>query len=270
NIGLEKATGEYVTVNDADDWSHPDKINQQVSHLLTHKDVIANTTQQVRMWEDLTFYRRGQAGNYIFPNMSSLLFRRKQVMDTLGFWDAVRFGADGELKRRMIRAFGADAVVDLQTGPYAFTRQTGSSLTGKKAFGYHGFFIGARKEYTHSFTYHYEQNGSLYYPHPMVKRPFPVPEPMWPKRDTKQGGVRHFDVIIASEFRLLGGTNMSNIEEIKAQRKMGLQTGLIQMNRYDFTSRKELNPEVRAQIDGDEVQMLVYGEKVSCDVLIIR
>src|SRR5699024_7588591 len=64
--------------------------------------------------------------------------------------------------------------------------------------------------------------------------------------------------------------NMSNIEEIKAQRKMGLQTGLIQMNRYDFTSRKEINPEVRAQINGDDVQMIVYGEKVSCDVLIVR
>lgn len=270
NIALKQATGEFVTVNDADDWSHPGKIHQQVTHLINHESIIANTTQQVRMTEELFFFRRGQAGKYIFPNMSSLMFRRKPVMEAIGFWDAVRFSADSELIRRMKRTFGKESIVDLKTGPYSFTRQTSSSLTGKKAFGYHGFSVGARKEYAQSYHYYHEQNETLYYPHPMNKRPFPVPEPMWPTRAKKQDGTRHFDVIIASEFRLLGGTNMSNIEEIKAQKKMGLQTGLIQMNRYDFTSSKQINPSVRAHINGDDVQMLVYGEKVSCDVLIVR
>lgn len=270
NIALEQATGEFVTVHDADDWSHPGKIHEQVTHLIHHKEVIANTTQQARMTEELTLFRRGQAGQYIFPNMSSLMFRRKPVMDTLGYWDAVRFGADGELKRRMKQAFGTDSVVDLETGPYAFTRQSSDSLTGKKAFGYHGFFVGARKEYAGSHQYYHEKAESLYYPHPMTTRPFPVPEPMWPVRAEKKNGIRHFDVIIASEFRLSGGTNMSNIEEMKAQQKMGLKTGLIQMNRYDFTSSKRINPAVRAQINGDDVQMIVYGENVSCDVLIVR
>src|SRR5699024_10673739 len=63
---------------------------------------------------------------------------------------------------------------------------------------------------------------------------------------------------------------MSNIEEMKAQKKMGLKKGLIQMKRYDFTTGKRINPAVRDQIDGDDVQMLVYGEKVSSDVLIVR
>src|SRR5699024_12370312 len=30
------------------------------------------------------------------------------------------------------------------------------------------------------------------------------------------------------------------------------------------------NPHVRELIDGEHVQMLVYGEKITCDVLIIR
>src|SRR5699024_3345674 len=141
NIALEKATGEFVTVNDADDWSHPYKICHQVTHLIEHADVIANTTEQVRMTEDLTFYRRGLAGMYIFSNMSSLMFRRVKVMKALCYLDADRFGSDGEFKRRLIRFFGKDAVVDLQTGPYSFTRQSSDSLTGKKAFGYYGFFV---------------------------------------------------------------------------------------------------------------------------------
>ncbi|OLO42433.1 glycosyl transferase family A [Alkalihalophilus pseudofirmus] len=270
NLALQVATGEYVTINDADDWSHPEKLETQVSHLIENSSVIANTSQQARATEDLKFYRRGKPGSYLFSNMSSLLFRRELVLKEIGYWDCVRFGADGEFKRRLKKVFGEKAVVDLETGPYSFQRQSSSSLTGNSAFGFHGYFMGARKEYFDSYNYHHKVADTLRYDFPQQPRTFPVPEPMWPNREEKPSGRRHFDVIIASEFRLLGGTNMSNIEEIKAQKRMGLRTGLIQMSRYDFHSEKETNPKVRELIDGDQVQMLVYGEKVSCDVLIIR
>src|SRR5690625_6364326 len=42
NIGLAKATGEFVTVNDADDWSHAEKIERQVTHLIDNPQVIAD------------------------------------------------------------------------------------------------------------------------------------------------------------------------------------------------------------------------------------
>jgi glycosyltransferase involved in cell wall biosynthesis len=270
NLALKEATGDFVTINDADDWSHPEKIATQILYMINHPEVIANTSEQARATEDLKFYRRGKPGEYIFANMSSLMFRRKEVMEKIGFWDCVRFGADGEFKRRLKLVFGDKAVVDLKTGPLSFQRQAASSLTGNQTFGFHGFFMGARKEYFESYSFYHRHTKDFYYPFPQEKRLFPVPEPMWPKREEKKEGRRHFDVIIASEFRLLGGTNMSNIEEIKAQKQYGLRTGLIQMNRYDFYSEKELNPKVRELIDGDMVQMIVYGEKVTCDVLIIR
>lgn len=270
NEALRIATGDYVTINDADDWSHPGKIEEQATHLMNHAAVIANTTEQARATNDLKFYRRGKAGEYLFANMSSLMFRREAVMKKLGFWDSVRFGADGEFKKRLRITFGDEAVVDLKTGPYSFQRQSESSLTGSQAFGYHGFFMGARKEYAEAQRYHHQHAATLRYDSPQITRPFPVPEPMLPTREKKARGKRHFDVIIASEFRLLGGTNMSNIEEIKAQKKLGLRTGLVQLSRYDLNSVKEINPQLRTLIDGDAVQMLVYGEKVSCDVLIVR
>src|SRR5690625_395771 len=130
--------------------------------------------------------------------------------------------------------------------------------------------MGARKEYAESYSNYHKEATSLRYDFPQEPRPFPVPEPMLPTQEEKTNGRRHFDVIIASEFRLLGGTNMSNIEEIKAQKKQGLRTGIIQMSRYDLNSIKEINPKVRELINGDDVQMLVYGEEVSCDVLIVR
>ncbi|MFA9457413.1 glycosyltransferase, partial [Halalkalibacter sp. AB-rgal2] len=270
NIALQIATGDYVTINDADDWSHPEKIEIQVRHLEANRSVIANFSNQARTTNQLTFYRRGKPGIYMFANMSSFMFRRKNVIEKIGFWDSVRFAGDSELVKRVKCTFGERSVVSLDTAPLSFQRQTEDSLTGNSAFGFPGYFMGARKEYKDAHETYHKSGKSLYYPFPQEERPFPVPEPMWPKREDKPDGRRHFDVIIASEFRLLGGTNMSNVEEIKAQRRLGLRTGLVQLSRYDLNSATEMNPQVRELLGGDQVSMLVYGEKVSCDVLIVR
>src|SRR5699024_1123251 len=180
NIGLSHASGNLVTINDADDWSHQRKIEIQMKYLLLHEDVITNTSQLSRVTENLFAYRRGTRGTYIFSNMSSLLFRKKQVMEKLGYWDSVRFAADGEFKRRLQRVFGKEAIVDLKTGPLSLALQSEQSLTASSAFGYHGAFIGARKEYVESFQRFYHQTDSLYYPYPLKERLFPVPKPMLP------------------------------------------------------------------------------------------
>ncbi len=267
NIALREASGEFVNVNDADDWSHPEKIEKQLDHLLQNPEVIANTSQLVRVFPDLTFFRRGNYGTYLIKNYSSLLFRREKVVKELGYWDSVRFGADADLIERVAKLFG---VKNLKCGPLLFAKQTENSLTGNDSFGVHGFLMGARKEYTDARHYHHESAKSLYYSFPQRKRPFAVPEPLWPKRMVKEGKRRHFDVIIASDFRLPGGTTMSNIEEIKAQKDHGMRTGLIQLSRYDLNPHIPINPNIRDLLDGDLVQMLVFGENVSCELLTMR
>ena len=46
NYGLDIAKGEFVTIHDADDWSHPSKIETQVEFLIKNKDVIGCTSRQ--------------------------------------------------------------------------------------------------------------------------------------------------------------------------------------------------------------------------------
>ncbi|MCD8501690.1 MAG: glycosyltransferase family 2 protein [Bacillaceae bacterium] len=271
NLALQVATGEFVTINDADDWSHPEKIETQVKHLIANPKVIGNFSQQARATEELKFYRRGKPGIYIFSNMSSFMVRRKPVMEKVGYWDCVRFAGDSEFLKRVKHVFGERAIVELPTAPLSFQRQSVTSLTAHSAFGFPGYFMGVRKEYAEAHEYYHENNSqNLMYSFPQENRPFPIPEPMWPDREPKPNGRRTFDVIIASEFRLLGGTNMSNLEEIKSQKRLGLKTGLVQMSRYDLNSVEKVNPKIRELVDGDQVQMVVYGENVSCDVLIVR
>lgn len=271
NQALKTATGEFVTVIDAEDWSHPQKIEKQVLNLLQNSSTIGNISQHVYADEDLTFYRRDHSATYMHKNLSSLMFRRKTVLDAIGYWDCVRFGADREFIERLHKVFGSEAVVELPTGPLSIQRRSQISLTGKNAYAYYGGYeLGARKEYAESYQSFHDQADNLRYECDQRSRSFPVPEPMYPVREINHAEQRHLDVIIVSDFRLPGGTTTSNVEEIKAQKQMGLRTGLVQMSRYDLRPERTINPKIREWIDGDQVQMLVYGEKLSCDLLIVK
>lgn len=266
NIAMKEAGGEYITINDADDWSHRQKIETQVRHLMDNPKVIANTSGHARLTEELKLYRRGTPGKYIFPNMSSIMFRKKEVLDKIGYWDSVRFAADGEFKRRLIKTFGQKSYVDLKSGPLSLPRQSVSSLTGSSAFGYDGFFMGVRKEYVESLEHHHDTADSLYYPYPQAVRPFPVPEPMWPEREQKADGYREFDVVLAGDFRQ---NSTYHIYKINALKKQHGRIGLVQLYEYNLDIEDGMQHDLRSMIDGESLQVLVYGEMIKTEELIV-
>ena len=269
NHALLEARGKYVTCHDADDWSHPRKLETQVRYLERKPGTIANTSRQARMDDQLCFTRRRKPGYYIFTNMSSFMFRREPVMDMIGYWDCIRFGSDSEFVRRVRRVFGEGAVVDIKTPPLSFQRYAESSLTGHSAFGFHGYFVGAREEYRQAHEHHHSRAASLRYDFPQSERPFAAPDPMKPQR-LRPGEERKFDVIIASDFRMAGGSVQSCVEEVRAQHSMGLRTALMQLTRFDQNPNNLVRPEVRELLDADMAEMLVFGERAHCELLILR
>ncbi|MCC6002056.1 MAG: glycosyltransferase [Pararhodobacter sp.] len=271
NEGLDLATGDFVTLHDADDWAHPLRIETQVRHMQEHEEVIGCTTQQARVDGALGFTRWTGAGHFIIPNTSSFLFRRAPMREHLGYWDTARFSSDQELIRRMKRQFGRKAVVDLASGPLAFQRDSGSSIVADDALGINGFLFGARKEYHDAQQHHHASGASLKYGKDPAQRPFPAPAIMHALR-APQGTPRHFPVVIASDFRMDGGSIESCIQEIRAARAAGHRVGLIELYRYDLgdRTRRSMAPQVRALVDGDSVEVLTYGEQVRCDLLVVR
>ncbi len=266
NIALQHATGEFITINDADDWSHREKIERQVTHLMENEALIANTSEHARLTEDLKLYRRGTPGKYIFPNMSSIMFRREPVAEKVGHWDSVRFAADGEFKRRLIKAFGTNSYVDLESGPLSLPRQSVTSLTASSAFGYNGFFMGVRREYVEAMEAFHNQADSLYYDYPMSERVFQVPEPMWPQRLEKQDGKRHVDLVIASDFRVADETILHLLKQASASQKT---VGIVQLHQYMTDDPIDLTAEIRTLINASEIELLVYGEKIETDKLFV-
>ncbi|MFN3937337.1 MAG: glycosyltransferase [Gemmobacter sp.] len=271
NRGLAEAAGEFVTLHDADDWAHPERIARQVRHLLDHPGLIACTSRQARAGDDLSFTRWTGDGRFLIQNISSLMFRRAPVQDRLGCWDTVRFSADSELIRRMQRAWGNGAVANLGTGPLAFQRDSADSAVADDALGINGFLFGARKEYRDAQRLAHRDPDRLRYDGRISPRPFPAPAIMRADRPAP-GTVRHFPVVLASEFRMPGGSVLSCAEELRAQRRAGIRTGVFEMYRYDLfrSPRLHMLDELRAEIDGETVEPIVYGERVRCDLLILR
>lgn len=269
NRGLDEATGDFVTLNDADDWSHPQKIETQVRHLLASPETMACTSQQARALSNLRFTRWTGRGNFIIHNTSSLMFRRAPVRDKLGYWDTVRFAADSELIRRMQAVFGKTCVDDLPTGPLSFQRDSESSVVADDVMGMNGFYFGVRKEYFDVQRWHHKTAETLKYTGDPANRPFPVPPMMRPERKSLLAEPQHFDVILAGDFRKPGPKLDQTIQKLRGLKAQNLRIGIVELYDYDVEThgRKRIHEDLRAEIDGEVCRVLVFGESVTCDRL---
>lgn len=271
NEGLDLASGDFVTIHDAGGWAHPLRIETQVRCLQDNPKALGCTIRQATADADLGFTRWSGEGDFILPEASSLLFRRDQMRTQFGYWDNVRFAADAELIRRMTQRSGASSVIDIQTGPLAFSRAPGPSGTADNGLEGNGFLFGALREYHDAQTHHYAKTDDLRYEKLPANRRFPVPALLRPDRHN-QSARPHFEMILASDFRMDADNVASCVQDIRAARAAGCRVGLIGMYRYDRASRAggDMLPALRAEIDGEKVQLLTYGEDVTCDLLLVR
>lgn len=133
-VGLHRATGEFVTCHDSDDWSHPMRIERQIRPLLDNRRLVATTSQWVRIEDNGTFYAR-PVHPLMRLNPASPLFRRDEVVAHAGLWDAVRTGADSEFHSRLRLVFGRQAVRRV-VQPLAFGAHRADSLMNAPGTGY--------------------------------------------------------------------------------------------------------------------------------------
>ena len=261
NRGLDEATGEFVTIHDADDWSHPQKIECQASHLAQTPAVMGCTSEQARVLGDLSFHKVRSNGGFLSFNTSSFMFRRAPVKATLGCWDTVRFGADNEFIRRVQKVFGGGSVKKLPTGPLSFQRDAESSVTSDpvKGLGGHHYY-GVRREYFNAQRHHHKTFADLRYSADPARRPFPVPPMMLPE----QGGeMPRFDVVFVGEMRRATPEIVALAKRIWALRHQGQRVGLVEAFDYDLNLHVTTGmcATLRRLVDGDRVRALIYGEE---------
>lgn len=77
-----------------------------------------------------------------------------------------------------------------------------------------------------------------------------------------------FDVVMVSDFGLAGGTTTSNLAEIEAKKAAALRTALVHSRSPQFLD-EGVDHRVLDVLD-DSTRLVVPGERIECDVLVIK
>ena len=125
NRGLTMARGRYLTFQDADDFSHAERIERQVA-VLQERGTLATLSHSVRASPRLELTALGRSPLRV--NLSSLLFDGAAVLPALGGFDSVRKAADTEFIRRIEARFSPGSVTVLAE-PLAVVQTTPDSLS---------------------------------------------------------------------------------------------------------------------------------------------
>ena len=191
NIGLAEAAGDFITVHDSDDWSHPQKIECQVQALQDTPTAMASQSAWVRATDALYFggWNTAEAWweGWVHRNTSSLMIRRN-VVEILGYWDEVRCSADGEYVQRIKRAWGSESIVMVHPlVPMAFGRVRETSLTQSRETHLLTTLKGLRHDYHRAYARWHasaETIDELYVAPSPQTRPFSVSDAMLHRGNT--------------------------------------------------------------------------------------
>ncbi len=186
NRALKIATGDYITGHDADDIALSDRLKTQMDPILSDDKVTGTISHMLRV---------DKHGKFSFPStigrashdgivrlaMISLLLPRKILIESLGFWDTARFGADSEMIAR-VQKFLGERLFSLKTITMLCLDHE-FSLTNHNEFGINteSGLSPVRIKYRDNWRkWHNSSRTTLYvpFPHQGSKRLFEVPDDM--------------------------------------------------------------------------------------------
>lgn len=262
NAGLALATGTYVTGQDADDWSHPSRIEHQVKHLEANGDLAGVRVYAISTDENLLRTRLGY--NPFNPNASSLMVRRDLAVE-IGGYLATRRAADNEFHHRLVRYSGSE-IEDIKK-PLTLVRVLPESLSRGDFRA--GWSHPARRAFRGSYTrWHREAEKNQ-----MILRNGHAEGVVIPKRfavEVSQRGA--LDVVLAGDWRQWGGPQISMMEEIAALISSGFSVGILHLEAARFMAAEagSLCEPIQQLINRGVVEQLFHDESWDIDLLVVR
>ena len=177
NIAFGRCKGEFVAIQDADDWCHPERIRTQVEDMVGHPERIANIGGHVRMNESGVFELEGKNSYTRDKFMPSIMVRKERVMREFGYWDSVRIAADTEFWKRVTIFSPIEGTYIVPQVLVFYTRREDSLTMQAGTRLFDNYEAPSRREYKLSYQ-DWQKNirfENYRIPFPLEKRPFDAP-----------------------------------------------------------------------------------------------
>lgn len=227
NLGYMRASGQFLTIFDGDDWQHPQKIEKLVEASLQQQDDRLVSSPWSRADADLMFHYRGWRGAYITPAHVSTMFPIAVIREKLGFWDSVRKAADTEFILRYRMVVNNKEPLEVTQAPLTLSLVTSSNLSVEDfRLGYRSpdrVSYRASYEHWHRRIAAGEHNG--YLPFDAAARLFPAPDRFLPMRPER----REVDVVVVGDFADAGYSIHQVRRAVDDARGQGLSVGVMHM-----------------------------------------
>lgn len=266
NAGILAARGRYVTGQDTDDWSHPQRIERELLAFHGRPDlagvmVMANRTDDRLVRASIGFapQRRCEV---------SLMLRTEDAL-RMGGYVPVRKGADSEFRERLMR-FEGKPVVELPD-PLYMTRLSVGSLS--RADFRHGWTAPPRISFSSAYRYWHERAPRLLPPLDSPEHsdipPFAAPARI-SGRDPNGG--EELDVCILADWRGFGPLERGALDELEALLDGDLRVGVLQLDSpfSDVVSARLMQPRLQSWINDGLVHQVMPDEEIHSRLVIVR
>lgn len=135
NIGIKHSTGEFITFQDSDDWSHPERVSRQLLQLLKNPNTVANFSNFFRVDENTGLPSCRQNYPLLRLNLSSMMIRKDALKELGGFEDQRRIESDKLLLNNILSKYTESSINYIKL-PLAIGLLRKNSLTTSKDSGF--------------------------------------------------------------------------------------------------------------------------------------
>lgn len=263
NAGIAASSGDFITGQDSDDWSHPERLAYQVGHMLANPLSPGVVVEAIRMDNDLV---RMFPGRIPHRRCEVSLMTSIDLARRLGGYLEARKGADSEFRKR-IETFTGKAIQGIDKPLYLI--RIGHESLSRGDFK-PGWSHPARRAFWNA-SQHWHENTTPSNLRIATESYLPIPVPNRFKISMPPDG-SHFDAVFIGDWRAYGGTQRTMLDGIMTLTRRGQRIAVMHLESLLSPSKEttRLCREVQSLINQGIIQEVVQDECATANIVLIH